>query len=806
MLGGSSALGIRAKLIIPFVIILLAATLALGLGCWWKMKESLLAFQEAKGTLLTRTLATQIADPFSMGEYDQIQKIIDNALHNDADVSYATVVLQDGRVVATTSDGVRSIRLDRNSFEREAAHATTMIRRELPDSDSGTFEMWCPLIVSDRPAAVLRIGFLTDHVRDTIIEAEWWIGIIGLSALLIGVSIYTLMIRRSILIPISIVGRLANRISRGDLSETVSVVRRDEIGQLLGNMNEMVSDLRSMAKVADSIASGDLGVNVDQRSSGDVFGTAFKKMVESLNAHTKELEAREERFRSLCQTSPVGIIETDSSGQISYANSRWEEMTGLQLSELAARPWYRTVHPDDQQIVIKLWDAMTRKDGKDYCAEFRIVRASGEVCWGRCLATPFRLQQDQTGYVGTIEDITKRKVSDMAQYGITAILSETRSVDEAAPRILELACHTLDLEAAILWKVSDEEGALTLAHIWSADPHDSGKDFVGGFTGSRSDGLAGLVWTVGRSMWMDREHLQQNIGSMRSIVVSKRQIQSAFACPIQVHQKTVGVMEFYSRASNKLNMDLLESYSSVGMQVGQFSERLEAENSARQLAAIVECSDDAIISATVEGTIVSWNKGAQRLFGYADDEVTGKSIDILMPNKQKEQFFEQVCDLISRGAVEGFETVNMRRDGTLVDVSLTISPIRSETDKIVAMSLIARDITHKKVVEQRMREFYAIVSHELRTPLTSIRGALGLLSEGIVPMDSAEGSELISLAKVSVVRLVSLINDILDLRKIEGGGLELDLETLDSSKIVSDGMDAMRETCAGAGCNSNLAD
>ena len=75
MLGASSALGIRAKLIIPFVIILLAATVALGLGCWWKMKESLLAFQEAKGTLLTRTLATQIADPFSMGEYDQIQKL-----------------------------------------------------------------------------------------------------------------------------------------------------------------------------------------------------------------------------------------------------------------------------------------------------------------------------------------------------------------------------------------------------------------------------------------------------------------------------------------------------------------------------------------------------------------------------------------------------------------------------------------------------------------------------------------------------------------------------------------------------------
>ena len=73
-----------------------------------------------------------------------------------------------------------------------------------------------------------------------------------------------------------------------------------------------------------------------------------------------------------------------------------------------------------------------------------------------------------------------------------------------------------------MWKVSDEEGVLTLAHIWSADPHDSEKDVVGEFKGGRSDGLAGLVWTVGRSMWMDREHLQQNIGSMRSIVASEK--------------------------------------------------------------------------------------------------------------------------------------------------------------------------------------------------------------------------------------------------------------------------------------------
>jgi signal transduction histidine kinase len=139
-----------------------------------------------------------------------------------------------------------------------------------------------------------------------------------------------------------------------------------------------------------------------------------------------------------------------------------------------------------------------------------------------------------------------------------------------------------------------------------------------------------------------------------------------------------------------------------------------------------------------------------------------------------------------------YEAVNVRKDGSMVDVALSISQVKDHADKVVAVSLIARDITHKKIVEQRMREFYGIISHELRTPLTSILGALSLLESGVIEANSEIGAELISTAKMSSERLNRLISDILDLRKIESGNLELNIENADSTVLIESAINSMQ--------------
>jgi PAS domain S-box-containing protein len=141
---------------------------------------------------------------------------------------------------------------------------------------------------------------------------------------------------------------------------------------------------------------------------------------------------------------------------------------------------------------------------------------------------------------------------------------------------------------------------------------------------------------------------------------------------------------------------------------------LTPEDARAQLAAIVESSDDAIVSTSLDGTITSWNPAAERLFGYAAEEVIGRPISILAP-PDRENEMPANLERIRRGErVDRYETVRRRKDGSLVDVSLTVSLIRDRTGRIVGASNIARDITARKQVEERRRLLTAELSHRVK--------------------------------------------------------------------------------------------
>src|SRR5688572_5869162 len=127
--------------------------------------------------------------------------------------------------------------------------------------------------------------------------------------------------------------------------------------------------------------------------------------------------------------------------------------------------------------------------------------------------------------------------------------------------------------------------------------------------------------------------------------------------------------------------------------VEQVDPRVEAQ---ARLAAIIESSDDAIVSKTLEGVITSWNKGAERVFGWTAPEVSGKSITIIIPQDRLDEE-PRILERIRKGErVDHFETIRQRKDGALIDVSVTISPVRDETGRIIGASKIARDVTLQK--------------------------------------------------------------------------------------------------------------
>ena len=139
------------------------------------------------------------------------------------------------------------------------------------------------------------------------------------------------------------------------------------------------------------------------------------------------------------------------------------------------------------------------------------------------------------------------------------------------------------------------------------------------------------------------------------------------------------------------------------------TDRKRLERDARHCAAIVESSDDAIVSKSLDGTIVSWNRGAERLFGYTAAEIVGKPIRLIIPpDRQAEE--DYVLDRVRHGeVVEHFETIRVRKDGTTVPISLTVSPIRSAGGTIVGASKIARDLSGSQHHQRDALRLVAIV-------------------------------------------------------------------------------------------------
>ena len=219
------------------------------------------------------------------------------------------------------------------------------------------------------------------------------------------------------------------------------------------------------------------------------------------------------------------------------------------------------------------------------------------------------------------------------------------------------------------------------------------------------------------------------------------------------------------------------------------------------LGAIVESSEDAIISKTLEGIITSWNHGAQQTFGYTAEEMIGASIAKLIPADRQEEE-PRIIEKMKKGErVEHFETKRKTKDGRLLDISLTISPIRDSEGKIIGASKIARDISILKEYERRKDDFIHMASHELKTPITSIKGYMQLITSILDDPDFDSFREkypqldvALSAVNKQVDKMVSLISELLDLSRIEFGKLRIEKKEFNFCELVEETIRELKPT------------
>lgn len=234
------------------------------------------------------------------------------------------------------------------------------------------------------------------------------------------------------------------------------------------------------------------------------------------------------------------------------------------------------------------------------------------------------------------------------------------------------------------------------------------------------------------------------------------------------------------------------------------TERRRLERVAGHFAALVESSDDAIVSKDLHSIVTSWNVAAERMFGFPAPEMIGQSIRRIIPaDRQQEE--DEVLSRIRRGErVEHYETIRQRKDGTLVPVSLTVSPIRSADGTIVGASKIARDVSERDRAEQERKrlltiareasrlkdEFLATLSHELRTPLNAIVGYVRMMQSDL--LTGEKRTRAMDTVARNVTSLTQIVEDVLDVSRIISGKLRLDVQAVDLAPVIQNAVETVR--------------
>ncbi len=269
--------------------------------------------------------------------------------------------------------------------------------------------------------------------------------------------------------------------------------------------------------------------------------------------------------------------------------------------------------------------------------------------------------------------------------------------------------------------------------------------------------------------------------TFKNRTMEKQGVISAAYIPIISKKKTVlGTLVVGSRKLRKFSTEKINLLQTFGSQLGMALENAqlydEVHRGKAYIENLVENAADIILSTDLEDRILTWNRGAEITLGYSKEEVIGKHLSILLPPQRVHELAEMRAKVELSGALRDIEVESNKKGGAAIYLSLSVSPITDGDGKIVGFLRVAKDVTEKKRYERRLKEldklksdFVSNVSHELRTPLTAINGSLDNMLDGLTGDLNEKQSRYLVRIKSNADRLARLINDLLDLSRIEAG-------------------------------------
>jgi two-component system CheB/CheR fusion protein len=404
----------------------------------------------------------------------------------------------------------------------------------------------------------------------------------------------------------------------------------------------------------------------------------------------KEAERRlrdsEESFRILAESIPHLVWTATADGANDYYNARALQFLGCSLADLAApEAWLATVHPDDQAAADAAWKH-SLQSGAEFRVDFRILRAvDGAYLWHAVHALPMRDERGNVSrWFGTCTNIHTRK--------------------EAEDRL--------------------RESELRLQRTFEGSP-----------LGIAFAHMDGRITRCNQALLTLLGHERREDLDWCQIVPPERAAEERAAAAVLQREGRHGPVEKELLRKDGSRVTVLASAVTIGIDdehvsfIVDLTEQKQIQRELAKLAAIVESTDDAILSKDPDGVILSWNRGAEELYGYAPVEAIGQHVSLLVPPERRPELDMLMARLHRGERIEQHETVRQRKDGARVDISVTISPIRDDRGRIIGASTLARDITARKRAEALLRESedrYRVQAAELEAIYATLPVGLAL--------------------------------------------------------------------------------
>jgi PAS domain S-box-containing protein len=493
---------------------------------------------------------------------------------------------------------------------------------------------------------------------------------------------------------------------------------------------------------------------------------------DALERKSEELDRQREWFRVTLSSIGDAVITTDTEGKVVFLNPIAESLTGWLSAEAAGQPLEKAFHIINEHTRLPLENPVGKVLEQGVIVGLAnhttLIAKNGKETPIEDSATPIRDANGRIiGVVMVFHDVTERRHTEGALRQ-----SEVR---------LNLALEAGQMGA---WEWVIASGKVTWSPTLEAIHGLAPGTFGGSFEDFRRD--------------IHPQDVERVLGGIQRSIERR----ADYRIEYRIIKPNAAIR--WIEARGKLFLDARgnpERMAGVCMDV---TIRKQVEQVHSRLAAVVEFSDDAIVTKTLDGVITTWNTSAERLFGYAAEEMIGQSIARLIPEDRLGEERDILRRLRAGEHVDHYETVRMSKDGRSIDVSLTVSPLRDSTGVIIGASKIARDITQRKQIEAELHtardaaeaasrakdEFLAALSHELRTPLTPVL-MLAADMEQSAELPEAVRKDFAMIRK-NVELETRIIDDLLDITRITHGKLALRFETVDVHGLITHALAILR--------------